>query len=87
MCTYFEPYQSDMKGAQDYTITLDLWRASWIRWGWRTKILSEVDARAHPQYEYLRDQFIRLPTVNPKAYELSCYLRWIAAIQSGCGNI
>lgn len=57
---------------------LDLWRESWEKAGWTTRILSEEDAKSHPGYEAYSYRISRYPTVNNPAYERACYMRHLA---------
>lgn len=84
VCTYFEDVFVE-DAAEDYQAMLQLWKSSWRNQGWETTVLTEADAARHPNYTEWRAIFAGLPTVNDRGYELACYLRWVAAIQSGCG--
>jgi hypothetical protein len=81
ICTYYQPLGLDDNRTLE---TLELWRQSWTLQGWETKILSENDAALHPDYQRIKERLLTLPTANHQAYEMSCYLRWVAAIAAGC---
>jgi len=54
---------------------ISAWKEAWHARGWNTRVLTAADAAAHPQYYKLREQFVKLPTVLNKEYELACFLR------------
>ena len=85
VCTYFEklPGQDEKYNKAALEI-LEAWKESWSKLGWKTKVLTEEDARLHPQYQKIKATLLKLPTVNPKDYEMACYLRWVAAAAAGC---
>ena len=84
ICTYFVPLGLDEEDDNKTREMVEIWRESWSKQGWETKILTEEDAKMHPQYQKIKDTLLKLPTVNTIEYELSCYLRWVAAIAAGC---
>lgn len=57
---------------------IDLWSKSWRHNGWNPIILNLNDASDHPEYQKFYDVCYKFPTVNPKKYEMYCYLRWLA---------
>ncbi len=86
ICTYFVPFAHNKEFAEDYIDLVKLWEESWALQGWRTAVLTDEDAMKHPLYLENIDAIQNLPTLNNKNYELSCYLRWFAAVQAGCGT-
>ncbi|XP_071846003.1 uncharacterized protein [Apostichopus japonicus] len=64
---------------------LQIWTESWTLAGWNPRILSEEDAKTHPDYLSLRAKFEQLPTINRKEYEMSCFLRYVAMATVGGG--
>ena len=84
ICTYFEPLGINPEDDNRTLETVGLWRQSWIQQGWDTRVLTEKDAALHPDYQTIKDKLLKLPTVNTQAYEMSCYLRWVAAVATGC---
>lgn len=60
----------------------------WERWHWElgleTFCLREYHARKHPHYADYEAAVKAMPTINPKAYEAACYMRWLAMVQH-CG--
>ena len=84
VCTYFEPLGLNMDDDNKTREMLEVWRDSWSKQGWETKVLTEKDAALHPNYTEIKHTLLKLPTVNSKEYELSCYLRWVAVVASGC---
>ena len=77
---YYEPVPDIDEGIQQKEIAI--WRESWERWGWQTKVLGLADVAITPD-EMARLQ--RLPSVNPPGYDLACYLRWFAMRAIGDG--
>lgn len=64
---------------------LMVWKKAWAEAGWFPQILTEEDAKAHPEYQQLREKFMSLPTVNSKDYEVSCFMRYVAMAAAGGG--
>ena len=62
-----------------------VWKASWERYGWRTEVLNHSAVEEYPGLADLERRFCLLPTVNPKAFEMACYLRWLALAMVGGG--
>lgn len=85
VCTYYTQAFGNSRQADDFEQLVALWRQSWTSQGWTPTVLTQADAEPHPRYGELLHAFSHLPTVNAPAYELSCYLRWVAALQAGCG--
>ena len=79
--TYFEPPPPGVKcctSSAESKSALALWREQWSAAGYEPRVLTEADARRHPQYEQLRERYAALPTVNSRHYELSCFVRYAA---------
>lgn len=57
---------------------VELWRKNWTDAGWDAQVLTEADAKRHPEYEKFRSGFEKLPIKNPKEYEMACFMRWVA---------
>ena len=95
MHTYFEPpanthwtFGSDALAKAHWSNgsdALELWRELWQAAGYEPHVLSEADARNHPQYASLRQRWATLPTVNSRHYELSCFMRYAAMAATGGG--
>lgn len=66
-------------------LLLDLWKDSWSKLGWDPIVINHSHAKEHPMYNDWIKKFKSLPTVNPKGYELACYLRWLAMAVVGGG--
>ena len=84
ICTYFEPLGMDEGKDNKTREMLDIWRESWTNNGWSTRVLTSKDAALHPRYKSIEETLLKLPTINNQVYEMSCYLRWVAAIATGC---
>ncbi len=57
------------------------WARNWARLGWQTQELKLAEAAAHPRYETFVIKARTWPTINPRAYEEACWLRWLALDQ------
>lgn len=63
-----------------------VWKRSWRARGWDPVVLSADEARRHPRFAELHARFKTLPTgSNPEAYEMACFLRWLAVAAMGGG--
>lgn len=61
---------------------IELWKDSWMRNGWNPIVLDYSHAACTDmELEYLG----ALPSVNPKRYEMACFLRWKAMSNIGGG--
>ena len=65
---------------------IGLWKYTWERRGWQTRVLGLSDAQAHPRYAALKDSVTsKTKSINPGEYDLMCWLRWLAFEQVGGG--
>jgi hypothetical protein len=64
MHTYFESFGGAPTLAGHEQRLISSWREAWEANGWKTRVISENDARGHPEYESLSDAFMALPTVG-----------------------
>jgi len=71
--TYFEPL--NLNDAKDL---IPLWVGAWKRVGCTPVVLLPSDAVAADDYHEFAARVGSYPTVNPPAYELACYVRWLA---------
>jgi hypothetical protein len=62
-----------------------LWAESWKRHGWKPRVLTDRVVRQHPKFKEFSAAINLLPTVNNRAYENACYLRWLALQGVGGG--
>lgn len=58
--------------------TAELWLEHWTKEGWTPLLLGPSNALGHPKLQALKDKAASLPTVNGRAYETACYVRWCA---------
>ncbi len=79
--TYYQP----IHGFRDDRDLLDIWQRSWRSKCWEPVILDESFAVQHSSYHYLNAKLSAIPTINPKEYERSCYIRYIAMSVVGGG--
>lgn len=67
------------KGHEDL---LAAWKKSWEDKGWETVVLTEEDARKHPDFVSI-DR--KLQDLDVNAYNRRCYWRWLAIVSVGGG--
>jgi hypothetical protein len=79
--TYFDKDES----LNGFSQVLDIWEKSWKKYGWNPVVLGNDVAMRHPLYELVYNHVEKLPTSNPKKYEMSCWLRWLAMESIGGG--
>ena len=51
---------------------------NWTSQGYVVEVLSESDAKKHPDYRKFKRRVSRYPTTNAREYETACFLRWLA---------
>ena len=71
--TYFEPLNLN-----DAKELIPLWVGAWKRVGCTPVVLLPADAVQADDYREFVARVSSYPTVNPPAYELACYVRWLA---------
>lgn len=65
---------------------VNLWREHHSQLGLTPVVLQEYHAQKHPHFKEFTAAVDRLPTINPKGYDLACYHRWMAmALVEGLG--
>jgi len=74
---FFEPIDENWIDHSDYQKIIDLWKKSWSFYGWNPIIYGIDECKKHAQYDVIYKFCEKLPTVNPKKYEMFCYLRWL----------
>ena len=60
---------------QGHENLLHAWEEAWQANGWETKILTEKDARKHPEFEIMKDKLLK---VGVSEYNQRCFWRWLA---------
>lgn len=59
---------------------LRAWEDAWRAVGWETRILTEMDARKHPEFDAMHDKLASLGVTD---YNQRCFWRWLAmAVES-----
>ncbi|KAJ8021941.1 hypothetical protein HOLleu_39286 [Holothuria leucospilota] len=88
-CTMYTYFQKDNNTKPDAVNEnnkiLHLWERAWSLAGWKPRILTEEDAKRHPNYEEFSRKFWAFPTVNKKEYEIACFMRYLAMAAVGGG--
>lgn len=64
---------------------LEIWGYAFYAQGFFPIILNEENAQLRTDFTNVSKIFSKFPTSNPSAYELSCYIRWVALQQQGGG--
>lgn len=77
VATYFEPLDGYRKS--DHFDLLALWMESWLAQGCEVEVMGMATAKRHPKFNALYIRAMSFPTINPRQYEMSCFLRWCAA--------
>ena len=67
---------------EDQDRILKLWKDSFDRFGFETKILTEEDSMRHPRYAELLELVRHFPSICQRDYENCCWLRWLAYEQN-----
>ncbi len=82
--TYYEDV--GLKSGSDLEMEkILMWKSWYYSRGWYPIVLNQTDALLLPNASSYEAAFRALPTVNPKEYEVTCYLRWMALAQVGGG--
>lgn len=81
--TYFTPVPE--LNLDDEMLLLTVWQDNWRANGFEPIVLSERDAASSKAYEPYCNYIAQFPTLNPRAYERACFLRWLAMVQVGGG--
>lgn len=74
-------YHHPVPELKDETGLRQAWARNWQRLGWQTRQLGLREAAGHPRYERFVMRAQTWPTINPPAYELACWIRWLAVDQ------
>jgi hypothetical protein len=83
--SYFNPVP-EMDVDNEHKLIV-LWQQSWRRFGFDPVVLTHLHAEAHPQWKEYDELVSSFPSVNPRAYELACWHRWLAFANVGGGLI
>ena len=81
--TYYEKLQGRDHAQQEWLLAT--WADSWRKFGWHPVVIGPDLAKQHPYYQQFLKAYTDLPSVNGKDYELACYIRHVAMVQSGGG--
>jgi hypothetical protein len=71
-------YHHDPADGSFPTELVDCWRQSFTEHKFNPTVLSEADARRHPQFDQIKALVETFPTANDRVYENACWLRWLA---------
>ena len=83
--TVFTFFDNTELNANEQKAQIEIWKDAWRSRGWNPVVLGPLDVMKHLKYEEFRAAVEKFPTVNPKKYELVCYLRWLALSYVGGG--
>lgn len=78
-------YYQSIPNFRDDLEMIEIWKANWRQHCWEPIVLNVTHAMNHESYESFLANVTRLPTVNSKAYEISCYVRYLAMAVVGGG--
>ena len=78
-------YYSPVGGLPAQGSIIERWTESWSAQGFSPVVLDQSHAEKHPHYAAHLAVFRSFPTINPREYELACYLRWLALEAVGGG--
>jgi len=84
MHTFYEAVPNGCCGMtkEGHEDLLAAWKKSWEDRGWETVVLTEEDARQHPDFESINQ---KLQDLDVNAYNRRCYWRWLAIVTDGGG--
>lgn len=84
--TYYEPVKYQSSGTKtESDMLLEVWKRVWQEAGFIPKVLTEANARQHPDYTLFNLLLESIPLGNNKEYDRSCYMRYLAMAASGGG--
>lgn len=72
---FYEPIKEFNQDDQNELI--NIWKKSWIYYGWNPIIYGLKDCQECEGYDEYYKMCESYPTVNPKKYEMFCFLRWL----------
>ncbi|KAL3805340.1 hypothetical protein HJC23_009047 [Cyclotella cryptica] len=77
MYTFFEPVEGGCCGMseQAHEDLVKAWENAWQSYGWDTKVLSESDAKRHPDFDSFQEKLIE---ADVNEYDRRCFWRWLA---------
>lgn len=76
MWTYFQDFGTPSSAL--HAEILKVFTKNWASQGYMVEVLSESDAKKHPDYRKFKRRVSRYPTTNSREYETACFLRWLA---------
>lgn len=83
--TYFDDSKNLTPG---FIAQIGIWKRSFRKHGWNPIVLTKFHAKKHPRYEEFVAKVSNpefYPTVNPRYYEVACFVRWLALDVAGGG--
>lgn len=85
--TYYDPIEpgKSRHTPESQRDLIEVWRESWEKRGWSPVVLSRRTADEHPQAEYFRKQFLKLPTQYGYDHQMTSFMRWVAMVVVGGG--
>ena len=84
--TYYMPVP-ELWSEKSQRALIDIWERSWRKQGWEPVVLTEDDAKKHPNYSDYKKKLWALPTEYGHEYEGSCFIRWLAVAMAGGGTM
>lgn len=80
--TYYEPIADEFGQFAYHALMVHEWRRNWSAKGFDCVVLSARHAQAHPAFRRCMAWSESLRSVNHKAYQAACFVRWLALAQS-----
>lgn len=80
---FFDDVDEAWINKNDENLLIDLWKKSWIKYGWNPIILNLQDSKKHKDYDHFLNKINNYPTIHSRKYIEICYLRWLAIANIG----
>lgn len=80
---FYEPINEPWVNQDDQQKLIELWKKSWSYYGWNPIIYSIKECEQCEGYDEFYEKCKSYPTINPKKYEMFCFLRWIYMAKVG----
>ena len=80
---FYEPINEPWVDQMDHNNLIELWKKSWRYYGWNPIVYGIKECESCDGYEELYNACQSYPTVNPKQYEMLCFLRWLYMSEVG----
>lgn len=72
---FYEPLEGYDQTDQNNLI--EIWKKSWSHYGWNPIVYGIKECKQYSEYDEYYKMCESYPTINPKQYEIFCFLRWL----------